>query len=343
MNGIKHNEPISEERWNKVCEFNRQLYDDYFIDNVELSNATRTAYRSYLRIWFVYVAENLGNKKQVDIKSRDYKRFQNYLVDRGMSYSGISTQRSAISSLNFYIETYYEDEYPMFRNFITKAIPKPEKSYVNKKVPPTREELDEMIRKLEEGNRKDKYQLICYLKFTFDTGCRRAETRQLLKDVVNSDPVVRKITAHDREGNKIERESRYYVTNEIRCKGRGKTGKVRKLKFSEDTMLAIKKWLEVRGEDDCPYVFTSGRGENARQVSVVTINKWCSTVFTDLLGRRFHPHILREARATDAAIEQGRPIEQIASLLGHNSTETTKIYICNDEDVEESDALFADF
>ena len=49
--------------------------------------------------------------------------------------------------------------------------------------------------------------------------------------------------------------SRQYHTHTIRCKGKSIQGKPRKLKFGEDAMHWLKKWLEERGDDDCPYMF----------------------------------------------------------------------------------------
>lgn len=333
--------PVSEDEFRSINENNLMLYDDFLANNVELSDETLKVYRSNLKVWFWYVHEFLGDKDHVKVKSIEFKRFQNWMVSRGCSSSDVAAKRSAISSLNNYIEIYYGDDYPTFRNFINSAIKKPEKSFVYPKEPPTLDELNDMIRRIEEStNIKDKWQKIAYLKFTFDTGCRRAESVQLTKDIVNAKLITKKIVKNDENGNEITLEAKYYLTDEIRCKGRGKTGKVRRFKISEDTMEAIKKWLEVRGDDDCPYVFVSKRGDKVSQISKSTINKWGRTVFTPLLGRRFHPHCLREARATDIVIREGKNIKVAQSLLGHNSSETTEIYVISDSEDEESDELF---
>ena len=339
--GFQRLSPITDEQWQMIPAQNRQLYTDYFLDNVELSDRTKQTYRSNLKIWFWWLYENYGDKAHTDVKSREYKRFQNWLVDRGCSSSDIATKRSTISSLNNYIMVYFEDEYPTFRNFINASIKLPEKSFKNEKIPPTREELESMIEKLEQSDLWDKYQKIAYLKFTFATGCRRAETRQLLKsDVLDVMPIIKRITVVDDDGNKVERETKYYVTHEIRCKGRGKTGKIRRLKYDEDAHDALVKWLEVRGDDDCPYVFVTKDHDGYRQVSLSTFNQWGSGIFTRLLGRRFHPHCLREARATDAVVAQGVDIEKVRVLLGHNDSSTTRIYVCGVDDDDADDELF---
>lgn len=332
--------PITDKEWLLVNEFNRKLRDEFITNSVELSDDTLKAYKSNLAIWFNWVRENLNNKRHIDIKSIEFKRYQNWLTNLGHSSSDIYNKRAAISSLNNYILLYYEDEYPTFRQFINKGIKKPEKAFVHEKVPPTKEELQMMIEKLEESNIKDKYMKIAYLKFTFETGCRRSETAQIRKDIIDAKPIVKTIQVKNEDGIEEEKEVKYYLTQKVRCKGRGKTGKIRQLKFSDYAMDAFKKWLEVRGEDDCEFMFVTRYDGQVKQVSKTTFNLWGKDVFTPILGRRFHPHILREARATSIVVEDGKNIEAAQKLLGHQDSSTTQIYVIRDDDDDDSDELF---
>lgn len=333
---------VTDEQWQQVNEFNRFIYDDFFANNIELSDKTLNAYRSNLKIWFRWVMENLGNKPQIEIRGLDFKRYQNWLISLEHSSADISNKRAAVSTLNNYIMVYYEREYPTFRNFINSSIKKPEKNQVREKLPPTKAEMEMIIQKLEESNIKDRYQKIAYLKFTWETGCRRAETRQIMKDIVDAKLITKTKVVKLEDGTEEEREIKYYLTPKIRCKGRGKTGKIRKFKFSDYSMDAFKQWLEQRGEDDCPYMFVVKHCGEIKQVGETTFNDWCSSIFTPMLGRRFHPHILREGRATSIVVEEGRNIEAAQALLGHESSETTKIYVIRDDEEEDSDELFMD-
>lgn len=104
-------------------------------------------------------------------------------------------------------------------------------------------------------------------------------------------------------------------------------------------MDAMKEWLEVRGEDDEPALFVrkykDGRVE---ALGRETFNEWCSNVFSEILSRRFAPHDFRRSRASLMS-EQGIPIEKIQKLLQHKSSETTAIYILN-EDEDDMDDIF---
>ena len=327
---------ISNEDWLKCNAYNRDILDEFLLNSPQLSDRTKAAYRSNLMIWFNWVREHLNNKAEHEIRSIDYMKFQNWIINLGHSSSDVANKRAAISSLNNYIVLYYADDFPTFRNFIVAGMPKPEKTFVNEKNPPTKEEFFNIV---EEMKKRGDWQKVAYLLYTFDTGCRRAESVQLLKEVVNYSPIIKDKIVINEDGEKEIKTIKYYQSNLTRCKGRGKTGKVRKLTFTEETMDAIKKWLEIRGNDDCPYVFASKHTGEYIQLSPTTLNKWATNVFSPILGRRFHPHILRESRATISVVEEGKNISAVQRLLGHESSSTTEIYVIADLD-EEIDELY---
>lgn len=319
--------PVTDEQWALCNEFNRKITEEFLLESTQLSDKTLKTYESALKIWFNFVRENLDNMSLLDIKGRDYLKYQNFLVRRGMSSSGIKFKRAAISSLNGYIITYYEDKYPMFKNFITKKIANPPKAFVHEKQPMNKEEWDLLISTLE---KKEDWQKIAYLKFTYASACRRGESRQLLKEVINYEPI-KKI--------KDDKEIIYYQTHDTRCKGKGKIGKVRKLQFDQEAMDAIKKWLEFRGDDNCPYIFVAKHNGEYQQVAETTFNDWC-VYFGKIIGRRVHPHQLREQRATDIVVGEGKDIKSAQKLLGHESSTTTEIYVIRNED-EDIDDVFS--
>lgn len=324
---------VTDEEFNQVNDFNKFILEDFLTNSVELSPKSRKSYRSNLKIWFSWLKENANNKSELDVKPLEYKRFQNWLVNRGCGSADINNKRAAISSLNGYIEIYYHDEYPTFRNFINKSIKRPPKTFVHEKEPLTKEEFNHLIQVLEE---REEWQKIAYLEFCLSTGCRRAECRQLLKTIVDSNVIVKSKQVTNEQGEIVIKEIRYYQTHPIRCKGRAETGKVRKLHFSEKAMQAIKKWLDYRkelwGEDDCPYVFATRYNGEIKQVGETTFNSWCTNDFEKIVGRRVHPHLWRESAATQLVVEDGKDIESVKALLGHSSSQTTEIYVIRDEE-----------
>lgn len=333
---MKKLEQVSDECWNKINPLNQSILNDFIKNSVELSPQTRKIYFSNLRIWFKWVYDNLDNKSHIDIKPLEYKRFQNWIINRGCSSSDVNNKRAAVSSLNGYLEIYYCDEYPSFRNFINKSIKRPPKAFVHEKEPLNSEEFEHLIEVLKE---REDWQKIAYLMFTFDTGCRRAESQQVLKNIVEAKPIYKTKTVEHDDGTQEEKQIIMYQTHPIRCKGAGTQGKIRRLTFGENTMNSFKKWLAVRGEDDCPYMFVTNYGGEVHQVSVTCFNAWANNTFEQIVGRRVHPHIFRESRATQAVVENGKDIESVRVLLGHESSDTTRIYVIRD-DSNDVDDLF---
>lgn len=330
---MKKLDAVTQEQWEEVNEFNRNLVESFLSDSVELSPKSKKAYESNLRIWFVWVKENLNNKRQIDIKPLEYKRFQNWMVNRGCSSSDTNNKRASISSLNGYIEIYYHDEYPMFRNFINKSIKRPPKNIVREKIPLTKEEFRHLVDVLQD---RGEYQMVAYVLFTFDTGCRREESRQLTKDTIELKPIIKKRVTKGESGNEVETTVKLYYTKPIRCKG----GKIRRLAFGEEAMNALKKWMEIRGNDDCPYMFVTKYGGKVRQIGETTFNNWFTNTISLIVGRSLHPHSLRASRATQAVIEDGKNVESVRQLLGHEDASTTmNFYIVKEED-DEVDDLF---
>jgi site-specific recombinase XerD len=315
-------EEVSDEFWgNEVNDYNKELIEA-FLEQAHLSPATLKQYKSALRIFAKWVEDHCRGKDIPDLKPRDALKYQNWLISKELSPNAIKFKRSSVSSLCGFIEVYYNDEHPNFRNIFTKAIPNVAKNAVKEKIPLTTKEIEKLIRVL---TKREEWQKIAYIWFTYSTGCRREESRQLLTEVGTYGK------HKDKDGN----EKPYYVTHNIRAKGRGKEGKVRKFTFDDKAMKAIQKWLEYRKEqvvnDDCPYIFVSKSKDGYKQLSANTFNLWCNEFSKILDGKPVHPHLFRSSRATNAVIEEGKDIKAVQKLLGHNSSQTTEIYVVRDE------------
>lgn len=322
-------EEVSKDFWdNVVNEDNKEVIESFLADKQELSPASLKQYTSALKIFAKWIHDN--NKRGedrliVELKIRDALKYQNWLISKELSSNSIKFKRSAVSSLCDHIEAFYSDIYPDFRNIFTKAVKGVPKVNKKTKEPLTKEELFKLIGILAE---KKEYQKLAYLLYTYSTGCRREESRQLLKEVAN----------YEKYKNKKGEIKNFYRTHVIRAKGKGREGKTRTFDFNEEAMLAIKAWLEFRGEDDCPYLFATKTKNGYKQISPNTFNSWCDK-FSEMLGKKVHPHLIRSTRATIANQEEGKDIKKIQKLLGHNSSQTTEIYIVRD-DSDDTDDLY---
>lgn len=333
----KRSDEITDEMWSQVNKFNRDMVADYLSNQTHLSPKSLIGYTSALKIYFWWVHDNLRDKNCTEIKKKEFLRYLNWLNNRGLSDSAMKFKKSSVSAFNKFIESFYEEEYPLFRNYVTTEQRIALTGKVHEKIPLTPDEIDFLCEELE---KREEWEKLAYVKFTYSTGCRRAEARQLLKEVVNYEPKRKKIMIADEEGIEHEVESVSYKTHDIRCKGRSRQGKVRKLQFGEDVKKYLDKWLEVRGDDDCPYMFVIKYANgDVHQVGEDTFNGWCQGLFTQIMGRRINPHIFRASRATNLVCYQNRSIETAQKLLGHESSETTKIYVVR-EDEEDADDAF---
>ena len=314
-------EEITDELWETVNKFNRDMVQDYLDNQADLSAKTRPAYRSGLRVFFVWVKDNLKDKDFTQIKKKEFQKYLNWLTNRGLSDSAIRFKKSCVSTFCNYVMMMYEEDYPTFRNF-TVGLKVVQTGYVHEKVPLTPDEYLNLCQELE---RREEWQKLAYLVFSYSTGCRRAEARQLLKEVVDYPAKEKAIKIVDENGKETSAISKQYLTHTIRCKGKSVVGKPRRLKFGEDAMSWLKKWLEIRGEDDCPFMFVvKTKDGNTRQVGEGIFNDWCSGLFTEIVKRRCHPHLFRESRATNLVVYEHKSAEVAQKLLGHDDVSTTK-------------------
>ncbi|MGL6081354.1 MAG: tyrosine-type recombinase/integrase [Gammaproteobacteria bacterium] len=324
-------EAVSDEFWeNEVNTETKELIEDFLSDrDGDLSDQTLKQYRSALKIFAKWVHDTNPkgvDRSIIDLKIRDAMKYQKWLGDKGLSPNAIKIKRSAVSSFCSHIEAFYQDLYPNFKQLFSKAVKNVPK--VNKKLkePLNKEEFERLATALEEAG---EWQKLTYLLTSYSTGWRREEARQLLKEVAT----------YSKAKGSDGVEKNFYIVHPIRAKGAGKEGKVRRdFVLNERAMNAIHKWLEVRGEDDCPYMFVSKADGVYRQIAPNSFNRWCEK-FSKIIGKKVHPHLIRSTRATIASEEEGADIKKIQKMLGHNSSQTTEIYIVRDE-TEDMDGLY---
>lgn len=114
----------------------------------------------------------------------------------------------------------------------------------------------------------------------------------------------------------------------VRCEGKGR--KQRSTPLRRDTIKIVQAWLRERaGKDDDP-AFPTIRGDRLSRDAVEHIvRKYtmaASKACASLKGKRVSPHVLRHSTAMDL-LQSGVDRTVIALWLGHESVETTQIYI----------------
>lgn len=108
----------------------------------------------------------------------------------------------------------------------------------------------------------------------------------------------------------------------------GKGNKDRVVFLNDKARFFLERYLKSR-DDDNPNLFVSlhsphdGLGKSSIEKIIREIGTEC--------GVKAHPHKFRRTCATNA-LRHGMPIDQVARMLGHNSIETTKIYLDTDDE-----------
>ena len=122
----------------------------------------------------------------------------------------------------------------------------------------------------------------------------------------------------------------------VRCIGKGR--KERSTPIRKDSLKILRDWLAERGGRGKDYVFVSIRGDRFSRDAVERIvRKHVETAASQcptLKKKRVSPHVLRHTAAMQL-LQNGVDRTVIALWLGHESVETTQMYIHADIQLKE--------
>lgn len=238
------------------------------------------SYRSNLNIFFCWNIEYNSNKSFIDIRKIELMDFFDFCVaELKWSSNRYAQAHSCLSSFSAWIENYYDDEYPMFRNLLPK-IEKPVKENVREKTVLQQEDIDKIMNYLEEN---DKVQDQCLLALAISCGARISELARFTTDLID-------------EENTVFDDLFLETTKEIQTKGRGVNGKALRKYILKDMFLPYyHKWLEVRKEimnengQEHDYIFITRDGKPA---SADRLRDWMSN-WSDIVDQPCYPHNFR--------------------------------------------------
>jgi site-specific recombinase XerD len=114
----------------------------------------------------------------------------------------------------------------------------------------------------------------------------------------------------------------------VRCRGKGRKGRCTPL--AKPTVAVLQAWIREQGRGDSKTLFPSSRGgplsadgvQHLLARHVMKARKSCAS----LRKKRVSPHVLRHAAAMEL-LQAGVDRAVIALWLGHESVETTQIYL----------------
>jgi len=288
-------------------------YLDDFLLNLQSNNYSDETIYNYERDLLVF--QNFLNEMNIPFGKIDKKAILNYKAylisqDRRTPkaqrtqkrLSGNSINRT-LSSLRSYLKFLIDMDY---QTPISPTVVKLIKTI--KKVPRV-SEFEEIVELIESPMQFEKNEIVALrnraiLETLFSTGMRISELLNL------------KI-------NEIDKTGRIFV--------RGKGKKERFVYLTPRAQRHIKKYLEVRGETDSPYLFVPYRGKNVhKKDKKISPNYLEEKVkkYRELLGLNIPVtvHGIRRAFATYLAESGASPVA-IQILLGHESLDTTTRYV----------------
>ena len=206
---------------------NKELLNDFieYCDSVGRSDSTIVEYRGNIQVAFCWALNNINNKSFTKWTKRDIQKYQNHLINNcHLSPARVRALKAALSSMSNYIENILDDEYPDFRNIVTK-IENPPASKVLEKTVVTEEDVDML---LEELIKREKYEHACAIALAAFSGRRKSE---LLRFKVS-----------DFDDSHLVCEGALYKSDPIKTKGRGKSGKQIPCYTLKDCKPSLKKW-----------------------------------------------------------------------------------------------------
>lgn len=316
---------ITKEMYEQCNSESRDMVEEFFQMNPQLSPATKTQYTSGLRQFLYWIHTSCNDKSLYKIKKRDFNRYMSYLTNRGMSGSSLRFKKSSVSSLCGYIEDVIVDdddfeEYANFRNF-TKAFKDIPKNHTYDKIAINLQEYELLKETLLDD---ENYMGLAWVVCAFNTGARRGGLRQFEVEFVKEE---------------IPEGKSFVFTNYVREKGKSDDGKRVRYMANEEVLKYCKLWLEKRNFES-KYIFATKYSGKINQISLGWANTFCTDVLSDILGRRINPHLFKGSAITNL-LEQGKDLKIVSKYVGqHNSIETTMIYDLR-SDEEAANQLFS--
>lgn len=305
---------VTDELLKQINEKNKKLVEAFLKEkNTRASDMTIEAYRSDLNIFFCWNLQHNENKFFIDIRKLEFAEFFSFATNElKWGSSRFGRCRATLSSLSQFIEKFYDDDYPSFRNVILKSVEGMPKNPVREKTIFTEEDVDKLMKYLEE---KDQQQAL-WLALAISSGARFSELFRFTLDVIDVNR-----TAFD--GIFLE------TSKQIKTKGRTKSGKLLYKYIIKDLFLpAYEKWLPIRkeilkknGVEEHNSLFIKLDGTPA---VAGTVRSWINGM-TRYMEVPVYPHLFRHYITTYLS-KKGLPPELIQEIMGWSTLAMVSVY-----------------
>jgi site-specific recombinase XerD len=292
----------------------QRFFTERLANQLHASPNTVASYRDTFRLLLKYATERLGRQPTaLDLADLDADLIGGFLTfvetRRGNSARSRNTRLAAIRSFFRYVAV----QEPQLLHHCQQVLAMPAKRHEKRTIDYlTRAEIEALIESADPttwSGRRDRMLLLLAVQ----TGLRVSELINL-----TCGDVALGTGAH------------------VRCMGKGR--KERSTPLRKDCVQALRAWLDERaGGDDAP-LFVSNRGDRLSRDAVERIVRkhvaLASGTRPVLKGKRVTPHVLRHSAAMQL-LQNGVDRTVIALWLGHESVETTQMYVHADIQIKE--------
>lgn len=316
-----YNQITDEERIKQINPDNKQLAEDFldYLSSIDRSPGTIRGYKNDLDIFFVWNLEHNGDKNFIDIKKREFARFQGFALNEwGWGSRRIRRVKSAISSMSNFIENILSDEDEDFEDYrsVIKKIESPPNEAIREKTVLSDEEVDEFLELLVS---QKKYQKACVFALAAMSGARKSELLRFKVEFFSDENLIF--------------DGALYKTPKIKTKGRGKNGKMINKYVLCDFKKYFDLWMKERSElgIDSEWLFVSNNNGVWEQMKVATLNSWAKS-FSRMLGKDFYFHCNRHYLCSKMK-RYNIPDNVIQEFFEWTSMEMVNIY--NDNNVSD--------
>lgn len=305
------NKITSPELTEKINPKNIELLEKFLKEKaIRSSDKTIVVYDSNMKMFFTWNLLYNKNKFFVDIKKLEFVDFFSFAVDElKLGSSKLNNMRSVLSSFSNFIEKFYDEDYPNFRNVILKVIDSSPKETRREKTILTDEQIEDLL-----DHTKDT-QALCWLALAVTSGARFSELLAWETDLID-------------ENRTAFGDLFLETTRQIKTKGRGKSGKLLYKYILRDKFLPYyKNWLKERQKImeekgiNHNFLFIKSDGSPA---TIATVRGWIQS-FEDYLKVPFYAHALRHYLTTLLS-RKNVPHVLIKDLMGWSSLEMCLIY-----------------
>ena len=321
-----YNRIYTDKKWQEVNQYNKDLMEDFLIElkSQKKKEGTISQYKNDLRIMFIYILDELGNKPIYKLKKKAFRNYVLWLSDKGMSNARVNRLLSALRSMLEYAsnEEDYEDEIEI--NYASK-VKGLQKEKTREIVFLTDEEIEYIYNKLIE---KEKYQQALFISLMYDSAGRRNECYQVEKDFAEKDANFTNVVV-------------------------GKRGKKFKLLYRSRTKESYDLYMKHR-DDDCNHLWITKRNNEVTPASYETLYAWVlgwrKILAEKFEYKEFNPHSFRHSAlenykdgthyvCTKHLNGKSLTIEQLKLLAHHEDISTTMSYLKDKGEEELLDAF----